>query len=298
MIKRRRIYVLFSLLALAMALMACEQIGLTDEESPIAEVTVAAVGVDAEAPFDVVVVEAEGDTTTISEPDVDILASALTDNYPIYNVNGDELGTIGDLLINVTTGRVLFVFMQEGGLLGIGETDMVLPFTALTWTGIESLVLQVPEDALQRLIDAPEEWPASAGENWDERLYAFWQEAGVSEIPEADVDDLMRLSELLTVEFDGQQDQSQGLLTDLVIRLDDGHIQYLVLAFDEESPSLVPWQAVLEVGDTLVFDPELDPEWLTTAPRLLPEYPVRWIDPDWDEAIVSFWAEAGFSELR
>jgi sporulation protein YlmC with PRC-barrel domain len=51
----------------------------------------------------------------------------------VYNANGDDLGSIHDLMIDKRGGRVAYAVMSFGGFLGIGEKYHPLPWHVLTY---------------------------------------------------------------------------------------------------------------------------------------------------------------------
>ncbi|HEX2686517.1 MAG TPA: PRC-barrel domain-containing protein [Kofleriaceae bacterium] len=58
-------------------------------------------------------------------------ASSLI-NDKVVNLDGQDLGKIEELMIDVTTGRVAYAVMSFGGFLGIGNKFFALPWSAVT----------------------------------------------------------------------------------------------------------------------------------------------------------------------
>lgn len=52
---------------------------------------------------------------------------------PVYNANGDRLGTIDGIMLHKISGRVAFAVLSAGGFLGIGERYHPLPWDVLTY---------------------------------------------------------------------------------------------------------------------------------------------------------------------
>ena len=50
----------------------------------------------------------------------------------VVNLEGQEIGHIEELMIDVTTGRVAYAVMAFGGFLGLGGKLFALPWSALT----------------------------------------------------------------------------------------------------------------------------------------------------------------------
>lgn len=58
------------------------------------------------------------------------LASDIHDTT-IYNRNDEEIGTINDLIVDGENGRIRFAVVGIGGFLGMGETNVMVPWNAL-----------------------------------------------------------------------------------------------------------------------------------------------------------------------
>lgn len=57
------------------------------------------------------------------------LASDVRDTT-IYNKSDEEIGTINDLVLDGENGRIRFAVVAVGGFLGMGETDVMVPWNA------------------------------------------------------------------------------------------------------------------------------------------------------------------------
>jgi sporulation protein YlmC with PRC-barrel domain len=64
------------------------------------------------------------------------IGQSLTSQFigqPITNATGETIGNVSDLLFD-KSGRIVNVVIGVGGLLGIGEKNVAVPFTALSVT--------------------------------------------------------------------------------------------------------------------------------------------------------------------
>lgn len=69
---------------------------------------------------------------------------------PIQDSNGERLGDLGDLALELGTGRIRYAVLSTGGFLGVGEKLFALPTEAFTQTADEkSFVLNSPKSALK-----------------------------------------------------------------------------------------------------------------------------------------------------
>lgn len=66
----------------------------------------------------------------------------------IKNLQNQNIGTIKDLVVNPDTGRVRFAVLSVGGFLGLGDTEVVVPWGAI---GLEK---NKPGEAPSYVIDA------------------------------------------------------------------------------------------------------------------------------------------------
>ena len=51
----------------------------------------------------------------------------------VYNMNGEHLGTVEDIMIDKISGKAIYAVMAFGGFLGLGEKQHPLPWSSLTY---------------------------------------------------------------------------------------------------------------------------------------------------------------------
>ena len=96
--------------------------------------------------------------------------------YPIVSLQGDTLGEIEDIIIDVGEDAIAYVVIALGGFLGLGEELTPVPFNALKPAlDEEALVLSITADRLTR---APrfqtEQMPQMDDRNWGESIHAYY----------------------------------------------------------------------------------------------------------------------------
>src|SRR6185295_3646213 len=70
----------------------------------------------------------------------------------VVNLDGEDIGRIQELMIDVTNGRVAYAVLSYGGFLGVGNKLFALPWSGLTIDEANHrCVFNVPRDALERL---------------------------------------------------------------------------------------------------------------------------------------------------
>jgi sporulation protein YlmC with PRC-barrel domain len=82
-----------------------------------------------------------------------LIAADKVDGTSVYNVAGDKLGTVEDIMIDKVSGRAIYAIMSFGGFLGMGTKHHPLPWSTLKYDmGKEGYIVNVDKKQLQ---DAP-----------------------------------------------------------------------------------------------------------------------------------------------
>jgi hypothetical protein len=102
-------------------------------------------------------------------PDTGTLLSAGTiRGTPVYNTDGEALGSVNDLMVDSETGRIAYALMSFGGFLGIGERYHPLPWAVLKYDRARRGYV-VPLNKAT-LVDAPT-YGRDDAPRWGERAY-------------------------------------------------------------------------------------------------------------------------------
>jgi sporulation protein YlmC with PRC-barrel domain len=67
-----------------------------------------------------------------------LIAADKINGTDVYNMAGELLGSIQDIVIDKVSGRAIYALMSFGGLLGIGEKQYPLPWSVLNYDPIKS----------------------------------------------------------------------------------------------------------------------------------------------------------------
>jgi len=62
-----------------------------------------------------------------------LIAAERVNGTDVYNLQGDKLGTVEDIMIDKASGRAIYAVMSFGGFLGIGEKHHPLPWSTLKY---------------------------------------------------------------------------------------------------------------------------------------------------------------------
>lgn len=120
--------------------------------------------------------------TSDTRRESDVLTAKAILGTRVRNSQGEELGMIEDLAIDVGSGRTAYAILSFGGFLGLGDKLFAIPMDALqlsvqagTLTADRVFVLNIEKD---RLRDAPgfdkSDWPNMADHSWGTEIYNYY----------------------------------------------------------------------------------------------------------------------------
>lgn len=97
-----------------------------------------------------------------------ILSSSTLTGDPIVDAEGDKLGTLKEIMLDLTDGRVAYAVLARGGFGGMGEKLFAVPWSMLQVDGDNKrLILDVDAEVLE---DSPgfdpDNWPSFTDEAW------------------------------------------------------------------------------------------------------------------------------------
>jgi sporulation protein YlmC with PRC-barrel domain len=231
-----------------------------------------------------------------------VRASTLLD-YDFENMGGEVSGDLEDLLIDLSTGRVLFAAIEYGGVLDLGDKDIVVPLNAFAVGPEGELVLNIDETALENYPDVGNDWPDLNDPAWDDDVNNFWSETGITggtDFEEATTS-VARASELMGHRV-ADLGAGAGSVLDILVNLGTGQAPYVIVDYGEgldTDPYVLPISAfdVAAWNEELSYGPDFTPDMLETAPRFDQDaYPVGTpLDNDFGDNIESFWNDLGFN---
>jgi sporulation protein YlmC with PRC-barrel domain len=105
-----------------------------------------------------------------------VLSASSISSDKVVNPQGEHLGTIEDLMIDLNSGRVAYAVLSFGGLMGMGAKFFAIPWESLTVdTGDKSLILNVAKETLE---NAPgfdkDNWPDMTNPDWGSGIYSHY----------------------------------------------------------------------------------------------------------------------------
>ncbi len=105
-----------------------------------------------------------------------VLTASTLEGDRVVNSAGEDLGKVHDVTIDLQTGRVAYLVVSYGGVLGIGNKLFAVPWNAIRVDEDKKvLVLDIDK---RRLENAPgfdkDNWPDMANPTWSAGIYEFY----------------------------------------------------------------------------------------------------------------------------
>ncbi len=105
-----------------------------------------------------------------------IMAADTLEGDKVVNLDGDDLGSISDIMIDVPKGRIAYAVLSFGGILGMGDKLFAVPWNALVLDADEKcFILNVDKQVLK---SAPgfdkDHWPIMADQRWASDIHAHY----------------------------------------------------------------------------------------------------------------------------
>jgi hypothetical protein len=104
------------------------------------------------------------------------MSASTLEGDDVVNRQGEKLGTLDEVMLDVPTGRIAYAVLSSGGLLGVGERLYAIPWRALTLDPENKcFVLDVAKERLQA---APgfdkDHWPTMGDESWAQEVHSYY----------------------------------------------------------------------------------------------------------------------------
>ena len=97
-----------------------------------------------------------------------LISADKVEGTTIYSRDGENIGTCKKVMINKLTGKVAYVVVQYGGVMGFGSDYYPMPWDVLTYdTEKGGYVVDMSKEQLQ---NAPR-YPASSQPDWQSSSY-------------------------------------------------------------------------------------------------------------------------------
>ena len=105
-----------------------------------------------------------------------LIGSDKVEGTPVYNADGESLGTVDRVMIDKISGKVSYAVMAFGGFLGIGDRHHPLPWDVLTYdTRMGGYVVNLDRATLENAPNyARGEEPAWEDETWGRSVHDYY----------------------------------------------------------------------------------------------------------------------------
>ena len=105
-----------------------------------------------------------------------LISASKVQGTAVYNMEGERLGHVEDIMLHKVSGQVAFAVMSFGGLLGMGEKYNPLPWSVLTYdTSRGGYVVPLAREQLQRAPSYDKEELTNADNGWGQRVNDYYQ---------------------------------------------------------------------------------------------------------------------------
>jgi hypothetical protein len=104
------------------------------------------------------------------------MAASTLEGDRVMCSDGEDVGKIKEIMLDVSAGRIAYAVMSVGGFLGIGDKLLAIPWNALALdTDRKCFLLSVPSETVK---SAPgfdkDQWPSMADVTWATEIHSYY----------------------------------------------------------------------------------------------------------------------------
>ncbi|MCB0111176.1 MAG: PRC-barrel domain-containing protein, partial [Caldilineaceae bacterium] len=215
-----------------------------------------------------------GDTVGIAGTENMLVRASTLLDYNTTNLNGESIGEIEDMLIDVQTGEILYATLEYGGFLDIGDREVPIPLSALSWVSENELMLNLDEQQLENLPDLGTNWPDVTDATWNNEVNTYWTDNGFDVgYGATDSQTIMYASNLIDADLGDAGFGANGSVDDLLVDLSQSQATWIVVDYGtlfDNNLVPVPFSAidVSMVDNGFGFTPNIDLTTFEGAPRI------------------------------
>lgn len=101
-------------------------------------------------------------------PGPNVMDAASLAGDDVVNAQGEDLGKIKAIVLDVSSGRIAYAVLSFGGLFGVGDKLFAIPWSALVLDAVhERFIFNVSKELLDSAPGFDENrWPSSADPAW------------------------------------------------------------------------------------------------------------------------------------
>jgi sporulation protein YlmC with PRC-barrel domain len=188
----------------------------------------------------------------------DFLSASTIKGDKVVNIDGEDLGKIEELMIDVSHGRIAYAVLSFGGFLGIGNKLFAIPWRALSLRPHEhAFSLGIEKEVLEKAEGFDKDnWPLTREGLYRSYTYygyqPYWQTTVVEKTEMSAEPEYPNFLSAGTIKGDkvvNTAGEDLGKIEELMIDLQDGRIAYAVLSFGGflgigNKLFAIPWSAL------------------------------------------------------
>ena len=112
----------------------------------------------------------------MSERTPTVLSATTLIGDDVRNRQGEDLGDVTDIVLDLRNGRVAYAVLDFGGFLGMGNKLFAVPWKAMTLdTENKCFVLDIDRTRLENAPGFPkDEWPSHADFSFINEVHAYY----------------------------------------------------------------------------------------------------------------------------
>ncbi len=105
-----------------------------------------------------------------------VLSASTLEGDKVVTPDGDDVGKVKEIMLDVVTGGIAYAVIARGGALGIGEKLFAVPWRLIAVDGDnEQLVLDVDPEVLDNSPGFdPDNWPQFSDRSWGEEIHRYY----------------------------------------------------------------------------------------------------------------------------
>lgn len=112
----------------------------------------------------------------VAMPGHRVLAASKLDGDTVYSADGDDVGKIKEIMLDMNSGRIAYVVLSSGGFLGIGDKLLAIPWRAFAMDSErKSLQLSI---STEKIKNAPgfdkDSWPSMTNRAWANSVHEYY----------------------------------------------------------------------------------------------------------------------------
>jgi sporulation protein YlmC with PRC-barrel domain len=109
-------------------------------------------------------------------PGPELMSAQTLVGNEVYNQEGEALGDIKEIMLDMRNGKVGYAVLSFGSFLGMGEKLFAVPWDALRLdTEEKRFVLDVDKDRLKKAPGFDQDnWPDMADPSWASSIHAYY----------------------------------------------------------------------------------------------------------------------------